>query len=548
MTTKNIKKNSSISVNSYLEENTSEKTHGPSSLYKLIKSSSKVINFVEPDLSQGEKNPFKQSLNTSMASTSISSNENEIKNIQSKIESIQSDIVHLEQLLKENKEMSEKIEEEQLDLKIKKLKIQNEIENDIARKESLEEIMKNTINDINNKNPLLNDDITIYIEDIESNTSEQLISQLGEIFGKDENIDIHRIFKFFYMQRENSTLSAFQISNNFITSLADEITVKYKIPIITSLNLTRCLLKTNSLIAKIEKDLSFISNDYTVQKKALSKKAEAIEKTKNNTEEKTELLKRELNEFKSKLESLYRYSINSVSINSNTPKENSNTISSFTHSFISKPTIHHQRSQTPVTISSSISSLIIKSNSFCYFKFKSYKESNQYNVKFDPLSHSSIDLEGLGFRKGYIDINFPKGRITLTSPNSTNFEIKINQINGTIVTQTMKDIITIYRLYRKYDRKCRDTSNSFQQKVVCINNLVKMKECNDVNLDFNDKIKAALCHYFVFEIVFNDSKERLEIVFINYEDFKQWLNGIGTLCEKKVKVHRRKRSVEMKDY
>ena len=112
----------------------------------------------------------------------------------------------------------------------------------------------------------------------------------------------------------------------------------------------------------------------------------------------------------------------------------------------------------------------------------------------------------------------------------------------------MKDIITIYRLYRKYDRKCRDTSNSFQQKVVCINNLVKMKECNDVNLDFNDKIKAALCHYFVFEIVFNDSKERLEIVFINYEDFKQWLNGIGTLCEKKVKVYRRKRSVEMKDY
>ena len=57
--------------------------------------------------------------------------------------------------------MSEKIGEEQLDLKIKKLKIQNEIENDIARKEALEEIMKNTINEINNKNPLLNDDITI---------------------------------------------------------------------------------------------------------------------------------------------------------------------------------------------------------------------------------------------------------------------------------------------------------------------------------------------------------------------------------------------------
>ena len=77
-------------------------------------------------------------------------------------------------------------------------------------------MQENTINEINNKNPLLNDDITIYIEDIESNTSEQLISQLVEIFGKDENIDIHRIFKFFYMQRENSTLSAFQISNNFI--------------------------------------------------------------------------------------------------------------------------------------------------------------------------------------------------------------------------------------------------------------------------------------------------------------------------------------------
>ena len=53
-------------------------------------------------------------------------------------------------------------------------------------------------------------------------------------------------------------------------------------------------------------------------------------------------------------------------------------------------------------------------------------------------------------------------------------------------------------------------------------------------MDMNDKIKAAMCHLFSFSIVCNDYREKIDIVFVSYEEFKNWLNGIGMMMERDV--------------
>ena len=45
-----------------------------------------------------------------------------------------------------------------------------------------------------------------------------------------------------------------------------------------------------------------------------------------------------------------------------------------------------------------------------------------------------------------------------------------------------------------------------------------------------DKMKAALCHYFSFSIIFNNNK-RIECIFINYEDYLKWYHRISIIVE-----------------
>ena len=196
-----------------------------------------------------------------------------------------------------------------------------------------------------------------------------------------------------------------------------------------------------------------------------------------------------------------------------------------------------------------------QADSFCYFKILSKNEH-----RFNPLSSNcnSSSPESLGYFKGFISINFnknylllqPKIKVTNSSAFSTStsstsrktektygninesflnesnnlppLKIQLHKINNTAVQSIVKDIIKIHRAYLKQ-------SNTNRNGVLNINKLIQIKELNEIKMDSNDKIKSALCKYFPFCIVFNNFKERLEVIFTNYEDFRNWLNGLGMI-------------------
>ena len=119
------------------------------------------------------------------------------------------------------------------------------------------------------------------------------------------------------------------------------------------------------------------------------------------------------------------------------------------------------------------------------------------------------------YSKGFISVDFKSGVLKIKA-KTQEIEINLKRINATTVSSIMKDIITVHRVYRKYSRK--NEGNNFQNKIYTINNIVKLKELSDIKMDMNDKIKAAMCHLFSFSIVCNDYREKIDIVFVSYEE------------------------------
>ena len=48
-----------------------------------------------------------------------------------------------------------------------------------------------------------------------------------------------------------------------------------------------------------------------------------------------------------------------------------------------------------------------------------------------------------------------------------------------------------------------------------------MREINEIKMNQNEKIKAALCHYFAFNLILENNKI-IEFIFINFEQFNLW--------------------------
>lgn len=187
--------------------------------------------------------------------------------------------------------------------------------------------------------------------------------------------------------------------------------------------------------------------------------------------------------------------------------------------------------------------LCYQGESFCYFKIL-FKHEHRFNPL---LSHCiSSSPETLGYFKGFISLDFENQTVNLysklkTQPNSNNLsshenynlyllKIQINKINSIVVHSLVKDIIKIHRVYLKQSNMCRNNP-------VNLNEFIYMQEFKEIKLDSNDKIKSALCKYFPFCIVCNNFKERLEIIFTNYDDFKNWLNILRMISNENSNVY-----------
>ena len=66
-------------------------------------------------------------------------------------------------------------------------------------------------------------------------------------------------------------------------------------------------------------------------------------------------------------------------------------------------------------------------------------------------------------------------------------------------------------------------------------NFVKLNDFINIPLDYNLRAKAAKNKYFNFSIIINigNKKQRLEFVFMSYEEIKLWLNGFNYIIKQK---------------
>ena len=213
--------------------------------------------------------------------------------------------------------------------------------------------------------------------------------------------------------------------------------------------------------------------------------------------------------------------------------------------------------------------------SFCYFKILE-KDSQ----KFNPLDSYAINPESLGYSEGYISIDvilgqfriIPKSTISksfkMTDNNSEvpnnslsmseytlynngnnvfRFEIDKNEeknciridlknINQVKIKQQMQDIIKIRKIFLKYNSHSNsdneDTIGKAKKKPLSINKLLYMKEISEINMDQNEKIKAALCNFFSFTILFGNYKiNKVECIFINFDLFNIWNKCLEMIAE-----------------
>jgi hypothetical protein len=222
--------------------------------------------------------------------------------------------------------------------------------------------------------------------------------------------------------------------------------------------------------------------------------------------------------------------------------------------------------------------------SFCYFKIL-----DKDSTKFNPLDSCAVNPEALGYCEGYISIDVIMGHLKIIpkrtatdnfkgnnsflssrmyqSNNSSiadnkffnnlknngknifimnnNFyyddnnvclRIELKEINGIKIKKHMQDIMKIHKIFLKYNShsgmEYEDNNGRIKKRVLSINKLIYMKEITEINMDQNEKIKAALCNFFAFTLIFGNNKvNKVECIFINFEQFNIWNKCLETIAE-----------------
>ena len=196
-------------------------------------------------------------------------------------------------------------------------------------------------------------------------------------------------------------------------------------------------------------------------------------------------------------------------------------------------------------ISNSNNHLINRMNiqqSFCFFKF-----INKNTKKFNPLNNFDVSPEILGYIKGFISIDFSNKFLSFIPLNNEiiknysnkekrkKFNIRFDKISNIYIENIMKDIITIYINSLKFYKKCENDCLGIEENI-SLNKFIHLKEFNNINLDTAQRIKATQNKYFPFFISIFDKNDKFEIIFIDYNEFINWFNGIEIIVKNNRKI------------
>ena len=154
-----------------------------------------------------------------------------------------------------------------------------------------------------------------------------------------------------------------------------------------------------------------------------------------------------------------------------------------------------------------------------------YRIIKENNKKFDPLEDKD-KINEFDYEKISMRINEKFTHLIIFKDKSLLYQIPIEKMETTIVNNNIKYIIKIYQKYKSLIKK-----NGFIE----MDNFIKLKDFQNIPFDYDNIKKAALNNLFNIQLSFlNDGlKERIEFIFLNYDDVKLWLNGLNFIIKNK---------------
>jgi hypothetical protein len=161
---------------------------------------------------------------------------------------------------------------------------------------------------------------------------------------------------------------------------------------------------------------------------------------------------------------------------------------------------------------------------FCYFR----KIKKSKYIKYNPLnkiSNDHLSKPPYNFMSSSISLNKSYNSIRVAFATKLEpIDINIKDIEYTIVTNSLKTIIEIYRDYKKFNKKENDKDKFIKKE---------MEKYSNLNYDYINK--CINNNKFNF-IMFAEGNLQYEFLFCSYEDFKMWINGIAFIIKNRNKI------------
>ena len=185
----------------------------------------------------------------------------------------------------------------------------------------------------------------------------------------------------------------------------------------------------------------------------------------------------------------------------------------------------HNKSQINTNKNSSSKLSLLRNSIICYFR-KISLEENKNAIKYNPLNNIDFDIlcaSPYNFIRAKMNLSDNYNVINIKIYKDKKIlEIKLDEIENTVINSNIKKIIEIYRNYNKNKFK---NNFSFEDFVNSEKN--KFNEMSKEEI-----IKSALNQNFNFSLVIKKG-ERYEFIIRSYEEFKVWINGLAFIIKNK---------------
>lgn len=160
---------------------------------------------------------------------------------------------------------------------------------------------------------------------------------------------------------------------------------------------------------------------------------------------------------------------------------------------------------------------LLKENVVCYYRNITHDKERKFNPLMDTIPSDCFD-----FSKAILAIDDSCSKMLLRdySIRENVFVVSIDAIENTIVSNITKQIVVIVRAIRRHKGSME------------IEKIINIEEIAAMNLAHEDKVSSFNNKYFNFSIKIK-GKHRMEFVFLKYEQFKIWLNGLRCLVKDK---------------